>query len=198
MLGSLADRLRRKAARARVRLGRWRTDESGFTAVEFAIVGLPFIMLLFGILSVCLFFFTSFTVESAAWQAARAIRTGQLQQSQGAYTGKMTNADRKIAFKASLCAKAPTLPNCVSKAVVIVQSNASFGGITAPECASNGTMVADSAAAFDAGSASSVVLVTVCYPWSFGGKLPFLKAGNLSDGSLLIQSSVTFRSEPYN
>ena len=59
-------------------------------------------------------------------------------------------------------------------------------------------MIADSAAAFDAGAGSSVVLVTVCYAWEFGGKLPFFKMGNLSDGSLLMQASVAFRSEPFN
>ncbi len=43
-----------------------------------------------------------------------------------------------------------------------------------------------------------MVLVTVCYPWEFGGKLPLFKMGNLNDGSLLMQASVAFRSEPYN
>ena len=31
-----------------------------------------------------------------------------------------------------------------------------------------------------------------------GGKLPFFKMGNLTDGSLLMQASVAFRSEPFN
>ena len=48
-----------------------------------------------------------FTIENAAWQAARAIRTGQVQQSQGAYVGLTTNDDRKKAFKKALCDKAP-------------------------------------------------------------------------------------------
>ena len=43
-----------------------------------------------------------------------------------------------------------------------------------------------------------MVLVTVCYPWKFGGKLPIFKVGNLSDGSLLMQASAAFRTEPYN
>ena len=47
-------------------------------------------------------------------------------------------ADRKTAFKKALCAKAPTFLDCSSKVVVIVQSNASFGGIVEPSCASNG------------------------------------------------------------
>ena len=53
-------------------------------------------------------------------------------------------------------------------------------------------------AAFNPGAASSVVLVTVCYPWKFGGKLPLFKISNLNDGSMLMQASAAFRTEPYN
>ena len=189
---------RRWRARALALARRWRRDDSGVTAIEFAFVAMPFILLLFGIMSVCLFYFANFSIENAVWQAARAIRTGQLQQSQGAYAGAVTNADRKTAFKKALCDRAPTFLDCQSKAVVIVQSNANFSGISEPSCASNGTMINDAAAAFDAGAGSSVVLVTVCYAWESGGKLPFFKMGNLSDGSLLMQASVAFRSEPFN
>ena len=160
-------------------------------------VATPFLLMLFGIMSVCLFYFANFTIENAIWQAARGIRTGQLQQSQGIYTGAATDADRKVAFKNAMCALAPTFLDCQSKAVVIVQNNANFSGIAEPSCASNGTMVTQSAAAFSTGASSAVVLVTVCYPWSFGGKLPFFKMGNLNDGSLLMQASVAFRTEPY-
>ena len=53
-------------------------------------------------------------------------------------------------------------------------------------------------AAFNTGAASSVVLVTICYPWDFGGKLPLFKMANLSSGALLMQASAAFRTEPYN
>jgi Flp pilus assembly protein TadG len=185
-------------ARARAQLRRWRRDESGATAVEFAIVAMPFLLLLFGIMSVCVFYFANFAIENAVWQAARAIRTGQLQQGQGAYAGTSTNADKKAAFKAALCAAAPTFLDCASKAVVIVQSNANFSGISQPSCTNDGNIINDSSAAFNTGAGSSVVLVTVCYPWEFGSKLPLFNIGNLNDGSLLMQASVAFRTEPYN
>jgi Flp pilus assembly protein TadG len=185
-------------ARALSLARRWRSDDSGATAVEFGIVALPFVLLLFGVMTVCLYFFTNFSLENAAWQAARAVRTGQLQQSQGAYTGKVTLEDRKTAFRAALCAKAPTFLSCSSKVVVIVQSNNGFGGIVKPKCATNGVLLNQAAAGFDTGGSSSVVLITVCYPWQFANKLPFLKFGNLTDGSMLMQASVAFRTEPYN
>jgi len=196
MMRRLAGYTRRAHTRALWRLRAWRRDESGFTAVEFAMVSLPFVMLLFGILSVCLYFFTNFTMENAVWQASRVIRTGQFQQGTGGYTG-LSMDDRKKAFKAALCAKAPQFIDC-NKAIVLVQSNSGgFGSITQPTCATDGTMIEQEKADFNAGGASSVVLVTVCYPWSFGGNLPFIKLGNLSDGSLLIQASVAFRTEPF-
>jgi hypothetical protein len=189
---------RRWPARALALMRRWHNDDSGVTAIEFAIVAMPFLLMMFGIMSVCLFYFANFSIENAVWQAARALRTGQVQQSQGAYAGAVTNADRKIAFKKALCERAPTFLKCNDKAIVIVQSNANFSGIHEPNCVTNGTMITDAAAGFDIGGGSSVLLVTVCYPWELGGKLPFFKMGNLSDGSLLMQASVAFRTEPYN
>jgi Flp pilus assembly protein TadG len=177
---------------------RWRRDQSGATAIEFGIVAMPFLLLLFGVMSVCLFYFANFTIENAVWQAARAIRTGQLQTSQGAYAGAVTDADRKAAFKQAMCNKAPTFLDCQSKAVVIVQNNSNFSGISEPSCATNGSLITDAAAPFSPGNGNAVVLVTVCYPWNIGGNLPLFNMGNLNDGSLLMQASVAFRTEPYN
>ena len=159
---------------------------------------MPFVLLLFGLVSVCLYYFADFSMENATWQAARAVRTGQLQQSSGVYSSATTNADRQIALKKSFCDKAFLFPDCNSKAVVIVQSNAGFGNITQPNCATNGVVIDQSVASFNAGGASSVVLVTICYPWDFGGKLPLFKMSNLQGGALLMQASAAFRTEPYN
>jgi Flp pilus assembly protein TadG len=197
MASSVQGRDQRTGAPARSLWRRWRRDESGVTAIEFGMVAMPFVMMLFGIISVCLYFFTNFTLENAVWQTARALRTGQVQQGKGAYSAASTTEDKKIAFKQALCTIAPTFLDC-SKMVVIVQSSASFGGIVEPKCATNGVMVDQSAATFDTGGASSVVLVTVCYPWDYGGKLPFIKIGNLNNGAVLLQASVAFRTEPYN
>lgn len=198
MVSAIAEHARQRRASVPDLLRRLRGDESGATAIEFAVVAMPFLLLLFGIMSVCLYFFANFSLENAVWQAARAIRTGQMQQNLGIYAGLTTDEDRRNAFKKAMCAKAATFPDCESKAIVIVQSNASFGTIAEPSCASNGTLLDQSAAGFSTGGASSVVLVTVCYPWEFGGSLPFFKLGNLNDGSLLMQASVAFRTEPYN
>jgi Flp pilus assembly protein TadG len=197
MASSVAGCAQRVRIPARALLRRWRRNDSGTTAVEFALVAMPFMMLLFGIISVCLYFFTNFTLENAVWSTSRALRTGQVQQAKGAYSAATTLEDKKNAFKQALCASAPTFLDC-NKVVVLVQSNANFGSIAAPQCATNGVIIDQSAATFDTGGASSVVLVTVCYPWDYGGRLPFIKIGNLQNGAVLLQASVAFRTEPYN
>jgi len=167
------------------RLGR---DESGATAVEFGMVATPFFMLLFGIISVGFYFFTTFTLENAVEDAARLIRTGQVQSS------NMTAA----AFKTQVCSKLPSYVDCSNKVRVNVQNFTSFGSITTPSCLDGGgNLVANASTAYSAGSASNVVLVTACYEWALAGQIPFLKLGKMANGSALIQAATTFMTEPY-
>lgn len=176
---------------------RFKRETRGVVALEFSLLVLPFLTLVFGVVSVGLYFFQVSSVESAAMQAARAIRTGQLQQSQGAYAGLTSDTQKKAAFLQSFCNAAPSLTGCTSKTVVIVQSSTSFAGITPPSCTSGGNLVDNNTTPFEAGNTSSVVLVTVCYPWSLLGQIALGKVGSLSDGSFLMQASVAFRTEPY-
>lgn len=189
--------VRRCARRTHLRALRFWRDSRGVVALEFGIVVFPFLLLVFGVITVGLYYFQISSVESAALQAARAIRTGQMQQSQGAYAGMTTDAQKKAAFLTAFCAAAPSLPKCALKSVVIVQSSSSFAGISAPSCATNGTLVNNATTAFSPGATSSVVLITICYPWSLAGSIALAKMGSLSDGSFLVQASVTFRTEPY-
>ena len=41
---------------------RWRRDRSGVTAIEFAIVAIPFLLFMYGIIAIGLFFYTTFAV----------------------------------------------------------------------------------------------------------------------------------------
>jgi hypothetical protein len=188
-----------------------RRNEDGATAVEFGLIALPFFMMLFGILGVCHYFFWTFTAENAVWNASRAMRTGAFQT--GAvgtpyapyYTGGVLTdaAGLKTEFRKQICEGTVNKGDCNANAIVLVKSTSgasAFGSFTPPACktAANALVAdADAMAAFDAGAQSSTVLVTLCYAWAFGGKLPFLKFGSLADGSVLIQASAAFRTEPY-
>lgn len=170
-------------------LARWRADERGFTAIEFAMVAMPFLMLLFGIMVVGLFFFTTFTLENAVEDAGRLIRTGQVQQ------GGMT-ADQ---FKQQVCTRLPDYVDCAGKLRIQVQNFTGFGAVVTPTCIDTDGKLIDSAkTTYSPGAADAIVLVTVCYEWELAGKMPFLSVRNMSNGSALLQASTTFRTEPYN
>ncbi|MFM9939635.1 MAG: TadE/TadG family type IV pilus assembly protein [Hyphomicrobiaceae bacterium] len=169
---------------------RWRTDDRGVTALEFGIVAAPFFMLLFGIIGIGLYFFTTFTIENAVEQASRLLRTGQAQQA------AMTDAQ----FKAKICELVPGHIDCAGKLKVNVKSFDDSEDITAdalPKCLDGGGNLA-AATQYTPGGASKVVLVWVCFEWEFAKSLPFLNFSDMGNGSRLIQATTTFRTEPYN
>jgi Flp pilus assembly protein TadG len=170
-------------------LARWRSDQAGVTAVEFGMVITPFLMLLFGIVAIGLFFFTTFSLENAVEQAARLIRTGQAQ------TANMTTEQ----FKAEVCSHAPSYVDCDGKLRVSVQKFNEWTQITpenTPKCLDSGGNLS-STATYDAPVANEVALVWVCYEWDMVKDIPFLNLGNMSNGARLIQAATTFRVEPY-
>jgi Flp pilus assembly protein TadG len=173
-------------------------NEAGFTAIEYAIICVPFFFLLIGAMSVSLYFFTCSTIANAMSSAARGVLTGQFQQSIGAYSGASTLQQQEAVFKSALCSKLPAYVTC-GNIIILAQANNTFGGISQPSCATNGVITTQTAAntLFNVGGSSSVVLMTACYPWSFGGHLPYFPIGDLNGGAFLIQSSVIFRTEPY-
>ncbi|MGB3720715.1 MAG: pilus assembly protein [Proteobacteria bacterium] len=166
----------------------WARDERGTTAIEFALVGLPFFMFLFGIFGLGLYFFTTFSLESAVEQASRLIRVGFVQES------GMTAEE----FKQEVCKRLPAFVDCDGKMRVNVQSYSDFASIIPPACTdTEGNLVPPHGTSYNTGGASEVVLVTICYEWDMAGLLPFLKLGNMPSGAALIQASATFRTEPY-
>jgi Flp pilus assembly protein TadG len=177
-------------ARARVRrqAARFGHDDNGATAVEFGLVAVPFLMLLFGIIAVGMFFFTTFSLENAVETAARPIRTGEAQ------VAGLT----KDQFKANVCSLLPVYVDCGSALRVNVQSFAVNAIISPPACVdAGGALVAPADTKYITGTANEIVLVTACLQYSFAGQIPFLQLGTMADGSALIQASITFKTEPY-
>lgn len=171
------------------RFAAWRKDIAGVTAIEFAMVVTPFLMLLFGIIAVGLYFFTTFTLEHAVEQASRLLRTGQAQ------TSAMTTDQ----FKAEVCSRAPGFVDCAGKLRVSVQKFNEWTQITpatTPKCLDAGGNLT-TATTYNAPVAGEIALVWVCYEWDLASKIPYLHMGNMGSGARLIQVATTFRVEPY-
>lgn len=181
---------------ARGRLGRWRRDQRGTTAVEFGFVGVPFLMLCFGVITIGLHFLTTYWLENTVERASRKIRTGEAQSTTAPMSVK--------AFRESICdpASGSGLIDC-AKLKVHVQSWASLANVQPKACLDAAGNLAGSAGADTdnigdfAGGASAYVLVTVCYEWEVAARLPFLRLGKMNNGSALIQASTTFKTEPF-
>lgn len=169
-------------------ISHWRKDDSGATAVEFAIVGLPFLMFLYGIMGIGLYFFTTFTLENGLEQASRLIRTGQAQKAH------MTD----VQFKNTVCSYIPGFVDCQNKLLVNVRSFAEADMtpvVARAECLNNGSLT--NLTTYTPGAANQVVLVTLCFEWEFANKIPFIRLGDMNGGSRLIQAATVFRTEPY-
>ncbi|MEJ0097019.1 MAG: TadE/TadG family type IV pilus assembly protein [Bauldia sp.] len=95
-------------------------DETGATAVEFALIALPFFALILATIETALVFFAGQALETAVATAARTIRTGQAQSQ------SLSPAD----FKTSVCSQLLYLFNCDAGLYIDVKTYANFGAIT--------------------------------------------------------------------
>lgn len=173
--------------------GRFRKDEGGAAALEFAGVVVPFLIFILGIMGSGLQFFAMNSLEHGVETAARQIRTGQAQ------TNGMTVAQ----FKSAVCAAAGSFIKCDDAHMsILVQNQASWGAIAAQSCKNGGNLAAGTGAGTDlmkthAGEDGRVVLITVCYKWDSTNGLYMYSPDKLSDGSVIMQASTAFRTECY-
>lgn len=85
------------------RLRRYLKNREGATALEFALLILPFSFLVFGIVELAILFFFNSTLNHATAEVSRQIRTGQFQS---------TCSNGKEEFKAAVCSYMGGLGDC--------------------------------------------------------------------------------------
>ena len=166
---------------------RFARAERGATAVEFALIAMPFFALLFGTLQMGLLFMTSTTIESAAMTAARQVRTGQLQNA-----GNNTSQG----FKDLICGDMTwlTYDDCEHNVSIDVRTFGNFASITSTLPVKNGA-IDPTQLQFNSGTNCSIVMVRVFYPYtlfapSFTPGLP-----DLGSNQKLITVATAFRNE---
>jgi Flp pilus assembly protein TadG len=161
----------------------------GAAAVEFALVSIPFFALLFGIIEVGLIYFVSTTLEGATNEAAREIRTGQLQGQAIPVT--------KTSFTALICGQLTWLGStCTNNLFVQVQTFSSFQTITQPSPIVNGAIDRNTLV-FSMGGPGDIVLVQSFYQWTVLAPQLDNIGTPLTGGKMLLTSTSVFRNEPY-
>jgi len=168
-------------------LCKWSKNEDGATAVEFAIVGVPFVFMLIGIAEVSLMYAANSLLQDATSEAARMIRTGQLQQSAG---------DPEDAFRDEICRISSVFLNCANIQYEVVTFGGGFQEAqdNQPEFDSEGNLVSQG---FNPGGVSDVVLIRTVYYYPL--LTPFI-GPMLADGpnqTKFMMTTMVLQTEPY-
>lgn len=156
-------------------------DEAGATAVEFAIICLPFFLLIFCIIEVALGFFAGAALDASVKNVSRDIRTGRAQV-EGLGQAEM---------KRRICEQLLDLFDC-SKSLRLDVS-------TVSNMAAAANQVKDDAhTAFSLGNAGDYVVVRAALPWNFGSA--FLSPATREPASVghFLSSATLFRNEPFH
>ncbi len=156
----------------------------GAVAVEFALVFPLLLALLFSVLETAAALFTRAMIEAAAEQAARRLRTGEIQ----------AGADPRAAFRTTVCDESWGLVDC-GRIVLDVRTFASFGEVSVPD------LTYDEAgeplnAVFQSPQANQVCVTRVSYRYSYLTPGLQMLVGAQGD-HVVMEHTVAFKTEPF-
>jgi len=164
----------------------WR-NQSGATAVEFALVGAPFFAVLMAIIESAIVLLSGQVLQTATTNAARQVMTGQAQ-----------NAPWNAAqFKAYVCGGLTVMFDCGKLAIDVrsVPSSQGFDAI-APLTVTNSDGTLTNAYLYQPGSCGDDVIVTLIYQWpilAWGLGIGLVNSANHTN---TLTASAAFRNEP--
>lgn len=169
----------------RRRLRAFPREQRGVAAVEFALIATPFFALLFGIIQVAMLFFVSTVLEHAAQEAARDIRTGEIQKGAG-----------EAQFRDVACDTLGMLLSC-DDLYYDVRVYDDFASAN-PSSPIQDEEYDPDEFKFEAGGEDDIVVVRLFYEWTlpapfFGGRA----MANLANGNRLLVATVALRNEPF-
>ena len=183
-------------------IARFCAARRGATAVEFAIIALPFFTLIFGIIELGMFYMVSTTLENATVYAARRIRTGEKNQ---------TNGGTAANFRSAICNNLGWLQaDCTANLSVDVRTFNTFADaynvpdpIKTTTTTSGGTTVTTTdmdptKLGYCTGNPGNIVLVRAYYQWKLITPLMSQAMERLSGGKTLITATAAFVNEPFD
>lgn len=172
--------------------GRWARrlagDRRGATAIEFAILAIPFIMLVFAVLESAVSFTAEQVMANATDKLARKIRTGEI---------KPATTDQ-AAFRALLCADiAVFVPAGCPNLKFDLQSYAKFSDVPKSIPYSSPGVIDASGFKYAPGGAGTINNLRVIYEWPVITDIMKSKLAGLKDGKILLYTSTTWQNEPF-
>ena len=190
--------------------GRFRKNQDGATAVEFAMVSIPFLGLLFAIFETAFVFFVTEALESAVADAARTIMTGQAHASSYASasafrTGVICPTTGKVLI--------PSFITC-SNLIVDVRTAGNSGSTAFTSADVSKAYYTNPTMKYCIGSAGDVIVLRVVYPMPVylsvitastignavkftSGQTNYTSADGTTGMKHMLMASAAFRNEPF-
>lgn len=192
--------IRARIAAIQPRIAGFPSAREGATAVEFALIGLPFFLLIAAITETALAFFAGQVLDNAVSGAARQLYTGQFQAARAADPppppDTTTQQVALRAFKDAICASRVAIFSCstIKVDVLVLADGASFTPAS-PVDAGARSWRSDFGTQYQKPGPSQIVVVQAAaeFPVFFG----FLNPHTLANGRRVLQSTVAFRTEPF-
>lgn len=177
---------------------RFGRDARGATAVEFALIATPFLIFVFGIMTIGTQYMTAHLLEAGLETTARKLRTGEAQKA------GITLSD----FRKMYCDAAGFMITCDEHLVIHINGGEQFADLPRVQCLTqDGRLAPSPGGAGDsvitrAGEASRAVKVNICYEWKMGVSLwetlwRLLDPSFVNGGRLILTAATAFRSEPF-
>ena len=171
---------------AKTGLSRFAREERGAAAIEFGLVSIPFLALLFAIMETAFVFLAGQSLEYQVAQAGRLVMTGQ---------AWAANYNQNT-FKTAVCTNVVALFDCSGKLFVSVQNYTKFSNAsTTPPYDSSGQFDSTKMV-YQPGEPGDVVVVSFYYQWPIYVSLLGSVANQNGRKRLLVATSA-FRNEPY-
>lgn len=160
-------------------------DRKGSAAIEFAILALPFFVVIFAIAEIAVMFFVDSGLDAALHKAVRQVRVGVAKN--GSWDATK--------FKDVVCSELSYSFNCATKLKVRATIVTDMSSIVKASPISGGNL--NVTEDFNLGDSGSYVLVQAFLPWAPVFKLYSVSSAQLSDGSYVLGSSELIKNEPF-
>lgn len=173
---------------------RFHKDSDGSTAVEFAIVAPLFLMIMFSIFEVGWFFFANSIVDATVGDAARRVKTGQVQKSFGDAEDKFDDMYEDI------CNVLTVFGGCENRLTLEVDTFTTFSELAddnSPATCADAPPEDIEAIPFEPGDELEIVRVRICYIYSTLNPAIGVNLSEPGTNKRRLISTAIFRNEPY-
>jgi Flp pilus assembly protein TadG len=167
---------------------RFRRNRDGATAVEFALVAIPFFWLMMGMAEIGAMSMVQSNMDNAMAEVGRTIRTGEVQ----------TNSVSATQLKNQMCDNVRQIMNldCSANLQIDVDRFDSFADADGTAPVAGGALDMGQMS-FQPGGPGEVILVRAYYQWEILTPMFETVFANLGGGRRLIVTAMLFRNEPF-